>query len=58
MDSRGASQVISAANGGGTRKKQYQISQNSLLFDLSMPDKDLKFISVNMLARNLKLIDL
>lgn len=34
------------------------MSQNALLFDLSLPNKDLKYITVNMLSKNLKLIDL
>jgi Leucine-rich repeat (LRR) protein len=34
------------------------MSQNALVFDLSMPNKDLKYITVNMLSKNLKLIDL
>jgi Leucine-rich repeat (LRR) protein len=54
MDSRGAAQAINAVK----NKRQYHISQNALLFDLSLPSKDLKFITVNMLCKNLKLIDL
>lgn len=38
-------------------KKQYQMSQNSRLFDLVLPSKDIKFITVNMLCKNLKIID-
>jgi Leucine-rich repeat (LRR) protein len=34
------------------------MSQNALLFDLSLASKDLKYITVNMLSMNLKLIDL
>ena len=42
----------------GRTRKQYHMSQNAFLFDLSMPNKDLKFVTVNMLSKNLKLIDL
>ena len=55
MDSRGAAQAISSLK---NNKKLYQISDNSVLFDLSMPQKDLKCISINMLSKNLKIIDL
>lgn len=34
------------------------MSQNALLFDLSLTHKDLRFITVNMLSKNLKFIDL
>lgn len=51
MDSRGAAAAIKA-------KRSYNISETALLFDLSMPNKELKFISINMLSSNLKLIDL
>ena len=54
MDSRGAAHAIGALKG----KRLYHISQNALLFDLSLPSKDLKFITVNLLSKNLKLIDL
>lgn len=54
MDSRGALHAVNAIK----NKRQYHISQNALLFELSMPNKDLKFISVNMLCKNLKFIDL
>lgn len=39
-------------------QKKYNLSDNPILFDLSLPSKDLKFITVNMLSKNLKLIDL
>ena len=54
MDSRGATHAINSIK----NKRQYHISQNTLLFELQMPSKDLKFISVNMLCKNLKIIDL
>lgn len=34
------------------------MSSNKQLKDLCMPNKDLKFLTVNMLSTNLKLIDL
>jgi Leucine-rich repeat (LRR) protein len=53
MDSRGAAMAINSIKS----KKQYQMSQNSRLFDLVLPSKDIKFITVNMLCKNLKIID-
>ena len=54
LDSAGAASAIAAMKG----HKKYQMSENAMLFDLSLPNKDLKFITVNMLSKNLKLIDL
>ena len=34
------------------------MSENPLLVELSIPNKDIKFITVNMLCRNLKNIDI
>ena len=53
MDSRGAAMAINSIKS----KKRYQMSQNSRLFDLVLPSKDIKFITVNMLCKNLKIID-
>ena len=50
MDSRGALAAIKSVKG-------YQMSQNSRVKDLQMPNKQLKFITVNMLSTNLKMID-
>lgn len=54
MDSKGASQALNALKSA----KKYNVSENANLFDLSLQNKELKYITVNMLSRNLKLIDL
>jgi hypothetical protein len=38
--------------------KKYAINENPNLFDLSVPGKELKYLTVNMLSRNLKMIDI
>ena len=50
MDSRGAKAAIKSTKG-------YQMSQNSRVKDLQLPNKQLKFITVNMLSTHLKFID-
>jgi len=53
MDSGGAIAAIKSI-----KAQKYQMSQNTRVKDLIMPGKNLKYITVNMLSPNLKMIDI
>lgn len=55
IDSNGAMHAINALK---AKKKHYQLSDNPNLIDLNLSNKELKHLTVNMLSRNLKCIDL
>lgn len=55
VDSNGAMHAINAIKAS---KKQYAISENPNFIDLNLANKDIKYLTVNMLSRNLKAVDI